>query len=529
MPRRWPIVLLLVGAVGLLVSLYLPWQETSSNSTSFFGRGGDVNDLLNALGGPRTINGWSSTVGQAAELSALLMVGFATFALARPQLVRVLPLGQCALFVAYFGLAIGVETRSIAHRLAIGHFHYAYGAYLGLAAAMLVLLAGGVARREEAVRHRSASQLAASILAVGLLGAFLLPWLYGAPVEGIAFPGIDDPPIVIAAAITLSLLAVWWPADSGPRTERLVLSAAAVLFIGAGFSVVRGYSYGAWIALGLAIALVALALLDGAQVLRPARPPRLALATGAIATLFVASLFLPWWSVCDANGRDCFSTNGWWSGVGPEAAALAITLAFATLAPRRLNVFAIELAAGVVLLVATVGFQLNDVSAAQFAYGSTIGFASAGLLAALAVMRLRTPAFEWNRALVRLVPMGACAAYLVLVVLTWWHVFPVHSALVVAPLSWLSIAGALLGIRLLHLWARRIARMPGNPEWLVLLPLALLALAAVDPVRRYARWNTWGLAIVVGLCLLLIWLGRVEQREGLENARVPEILRVDRL
>jgi hypothetical protein len=33
----------------------------------------------------------------------------------------------------------------------------------------------------------------------------------------------------------------------------------------------------------------------------------------------------------------------------------------------------------------------------------------------------------------------------------------------------------------------------------------------------------------VVLCLLLAQLGRVEQREGLEGLRIPEILRVDRL
>lgn len=37
-----------------------------------------------------------------------------------------------------------------------------------------------------------------------------------------------------------------------------------------------------------------------------------------------------------------------------------------------------------------------------------------------------------------------------------------------------------------------------------------------------------GGGIVVGLCLLLA-LGRIERREGLENFRVPGLLRVDPL
>jgi hypothetical protein len=63
---------------------------------------------------------------------------------------------------------------------------------------------------------------------------------------------------------------------------------------------------------------------------------------------------------------------------------------------------------------------------------------------------------------------------------------------------------------------------------LALLPVTLLALAAIDLIAQRDS-ITWGGGAVIGLCLLLALLGRIEQREGLESVRVPDMLRVDRL
>jgi len=118
-------------------------------------------------------------------------------------------------------------------------------------------------------------------------------------------------------------------------------------------------------------------------------------------------------------------------------------------------------------------------------------------------------------------------------VVPWWDVLPrrlqSQSLAHFAPISWLTVAGALLAIHLLGSWARRIARPSQSADRLVLLPLALLAIAALDLIRLRDAGITWGGGIVVGLCLLLSLLGRIEQRDGLENFRVPEVLRVDRL
>jgi len=275
---------------------------------------------------------------------------------------------------------------------------------------------------------------------------------------------------------------------------------------------------------------------------RPELPPWPALATCGAAALVVAGLFLPWQKACYEDSSDfgpfsgrCVSTSGWTTTVGVAAAVLAIGLVVMTLGARRLPVSVIALAAGIALLVATLGFQLEDRSEdgfrLEFGYGSTIGFASAGLLLTLAMLRLRLPAFDWNRVPLRLAPIAACVAYLVVVVLPWWDVLPRHvqSALRFAPLSWLTIAGALLAIWLLSLWARQIASASASADWLVLLPFALLALAALDVIRLRDDGVTWGRGVVVALSLLLAVLGRLEQRGGLENFRVPEVLRVDRL
>jgi hypothetical protein len=98
-----------------------------------------------------------------------------------------------------------------------------------------------------------------------------------------------------------------------------------------------------------------------------------------------------------------------------------------------------------------------------------------------------------------------------------------------APVSWLTVASALLGIHLLGSWLRRSAEGSPSATRLVLLPLALLALAALDLIGSRSTGITWGGGVVVGLCILLALLGRIEAQGGLENMQMPEILRVDRL
>ena len=163
----------------LLASLYFPWRASSCSDESFGGQGGTVCGLLHSFPSQRTIEGLSPEVGRAAALFALVLAAVGVAAWARPGLARRLPLGRCALLAGYFGIAVGIQTRSEAHQQGVGEtFHFAYGAYVGLAATIVILVAAGVDRRGELAHYRSATGLVLLLLVAGLLGAFLLPWLH---------------------------------------------------------------------------------------------------------------------------------------------------------------------------------------------------------------------------------------------------------------------------------------------------------------------------------------------------------------
>lgn len=93
------------------MSLYMPWQKASCGPECLRGQGGDVTGLLNLFSENLSVDGWSSGVGDAAALSALLLAAVAGVALARPNLAGRLPLGLCALFLGYFALARGERWR----------------------------------------------------------------------------------------------------------------------------------------------------------------------------------------------------------------------------------------------------------------------------------------------------------------------------------------------------------------------------------------------------------------------------------
>ena len=522
--RRW-VVLLLGAALVLLASLYLPWQTATCGqgcaSVPVVGGG----DLGKALSANLSIQGWSSAAGGASALAALALAAMAAAALIRPGQGSRLPLGLCALLMGYFALAVAVETRSTGRQreaaLSMSDFHYGYGAYLGIAAAIVALVSAGAMRRRDLAQIRPRSALATTVLGVGLLVSFLLPW-------GASFLGIAAPAAIVAAALTVCLAAS--PAN------RLVLSTAALLFTGAAFSTfdnLGSRAYGAWIGLGIAIGLVAVAVASRNGLPTHESPRGRVLAAIGAAGLLIAGLFLPWQQQCYEKSADfgpgsgrCISTNGWASSLGATAALLAIGLVILLVAPRRFLSPA-TLGAGIALLIATAGFQLENRSAdgihLEFGSGAMIGFVAAGLLLALTVVGLRP-----RKVGLRLAPIAACVAYLGVVVVPWWAVLPhgVQASLTFAELSWPTIAGVLLAVWLVQLWAARAA---AGAEWLVIVPLGMLSLAALDLTRLRGDGITWGRGIVVSLCLLLGAFGWFEQQDGLENARIPTFLRFDRL
>ncbi|MEK6274066.1 MAG: hypothetical protein AABM30_01855 [Actinomycetota bacterium] len=480
----------------------------------------------------------------------MVLAAVAGAAWVRPGLARRLPLGRCALLAGYFGIAVGFQTRSETWKLGES-FHYAYGAYVGLAATIIILVAAGAERRRELARYRSASLLVLLLLVAGLLVAFLLPWVQGnfyvdnEAVATFTYLGIASAAAAVAAVFAICLPVAWSRPGATP-VQRLALAGVVVLFTGAAavsFPPFSGHrAYGVWVALGLAASLLLLSLVDGPRSLRLAQPSWRQLVAASAGALFVAALFLPWQRECyDANrgfgplGGHCLSANAWTRTLPAAAAALlALALVAAILGPRRLRLSVVELAAGFGLLVATIGFSLQEGGGGGFhvghAFGSTIGFVLAAVLIALTLVRSRFPKLNWRRAAVRLVPIAACAAYLAIIVLPWWGLLwkDFHTPPIYPPLSWLTITGAILGLHLLGLWTRQIAGASGGAE-LVLLPLGLLALATVDLVNQRAEVVTWGRSAVVSLCLVLALVGRIEQRGGLESLRIPGAFRLDRL
>ena len=243
--------MLLLGGALLLVALYVPWRRLDLSEF------GEPLSLLGLFGGAEALEGWDSGVAPAAALAALLLVGLAAVAFARPALTTRLPLGRCALVAAYFGVAIAADT----HRDEVSVFNdeaitadarFAYGAYLGLGAAVSLLLAALVLRRAELRQLRSPFAVAAALLASALLLVLLLPWgqfhvfQFEVEIRGIA--AATGP---VAAVVVICT-------PTAPRSLALLagLFTAATFTVAATPEVERGY--GAWLGIGLAIALVAL-------------------------------------------------------------------------------------------------------------------------------------------------------------------------------------------------------------------------------------------------------------------------------
>ena len=137
------------------------------------------------------------------------------------------------------------------------HYRYACGAYLGIAAAAVALLSAAVLERGKLVGRPTGVEVVALALGAGLLVAFLLPWaaLPAGAGKPISWPGINSPVIVLAAAGTCLLL------GGLLRSGRALHAAAAIaVLVGAAVNQVPSgprVEFGAWLALGFAVALVA--------------------------------------------------------------------------------------------------------------------------------------------------------------------------------------------------------------------------------------------------------------------------------
>jgi hypothetical protein len=506
--NRLPALVLLACALTFLASLYLPWRDMSIGSS----------------------DGWSTEAGVAASLAALVLVAGSTAALVRQSALSRLPLAPAALAVLCLAVGSLLVLRAGFDSFAALHdAHFAYGAYIGIASAGLALLAA-VALERASIRLPNAAEAVAMVLVAGLLASYLLDWATAGGQTSAAFPGVVLSVVVLAAG------ALCFALRGAPR---LYAAAAIALLTGAGVNGVASeplvtVRYGAWMALGFAVALVALAAIAWPRT-KPALASAASVLIAGAAAVFVVSLFLPWQKLCAPNGQTlgaglglCVSTTGWATGEqGAVAGALALAVILAALVASRAAA-TLELALAIAILTASAGQEIGGRFGGAvgwgFGYGAYVGFAAAGVLLVGAFLRLRLRRPERGPALVRLVPLAAVLACFCAIALPLWGVLPGRWSPEVDVLrSWYAILAMLLTLHLIRCWLDEAG------EQLVFLPLAVLALTAIDLVQGRGQGMTWGGGILVGLCLFLALLGWRERAGGLEDFHVPEILRVDRL
>ena len=91
-------------------------------------------------------------------------------------------------------------------------------------------------------------------------------------------------------------------------------------------------------------------------------------------------------------------------------------------------------------------------------------------------------------------------------------------------LYWLEAAAILVALRLLGRWLSG----PRADRELVLLPLALLTLTALNLIAERITGVSWEGWVSVVLGAVLVAFGWIERTGGIEKFRLPEIWRVDR-
>jgi hypothetical protein len=540
MRDRVPLLVVLASALAFLVSLFLPWQEAGQSGVTL---GGDVGvlGLTNVLGASSS-DGWTTEAGVAASLAALILVATTAVALVRPgavgRLVALFPFALALLYLAIADLVVLHAEEELvgtiqANRTA--HYHYTYGAYLGVAAAAIAVLAAAFLERTRLARRPSGVELVTILLGVGLLVAILLPWTS----SQVSFPGIDGAPVVLAA-IGVCLLV------GGLLRSRIAVYVAGMIAVLVGATVNEVASeprigYGAWTALGLALAfVVATAFLRPPA--RPATPSLSGALAAAAAAVYAIALFLPWRQYCAPGGQRlggglgrCYVSTGWGAGESSAAAGtLALIVIVAAVVLAWSTVATAELTLAIAIFTAVSGVALENQGGPEpgwsTRYGAYAGFAAAGILLVVGLVRLRLPRLESRRVIDRLVPVAASIACLCAIALPVWSALPDRWSPSVEVLGgWYAVVGVLLALHLLRRWLDFVGGPAAHAEELVLLPLGVLALTGLALIHERGNGMTWGGGILVALCIVLTLFGCIEQRGGLEGLRVPEALRVDRL
>jgi hypothetical protein len=531
MSKRLPLFVLLASALTVLASLFLPWRETRAPQAT------GVEGLLNLFSGSgREIDGWATGIGDVVVLLVVAIVLATVVALLRPHLAEKLPVGGLAVALAYFAVALTMEIDTYSRVFggftghpAKLHASWAYGFYLGLASAGIALCSGLAYRRGGLLRPRGAADVVACVLGVALLISFLLPWVAFAGPVASSFPGIQSPAIAIAA-LGLVLGAGRLLGEGGPWRLRFAIATAVLTAGGVSALAVSGsHRYGTWIGIACAVLLVALEAVRALPVWLPA-PPRgqTAVRMGGAAFLIVA-LFLPWQGTRGPAVPAGF--EGWSLSAGAVTGALCLLL-LALPARRRFESYVLDAVVAIVLFVSTLAtYFRTDAFAYRIGYGAFFGVAAAGILLVSAFRHLRPGRVDRSRALTRAVPLTLSGLCVAAVIIPSWFVLPEDWRDQAAPLnSWLAVSGVLIGLYLIRLWGLRLRGPADTGSRLTLVPLVLLTLPSLELIRLRGDPNVqWGAVILVGLCLLLVVLGWVEEDRGLEGLKIPEAWRIDRL
>src|SRR5262249_20537143 len=259
MRRRVSLLVLLASACVFLASLYLHWTQSG------IGTSGGVRVLDLGI----SYTGWGP-YGQAAALVALALAVGAGASLLRPQLERRLPLASAGVALLYLALINAAEGHG--YGVFQGAFEHVAvqlgpGAYLGITCAAVAFLAAVAARWEELVRRPSIPAVVALALSVGLLAAYILPWLgvhapyVGSSATGYQFSGVHDTVAIFGVHLACASLPLW--SAGTPPGRRLAAAFGIAVLVGGGLSTLGAtahWKYEAWLQLGCSLGLVALAL-----------------------------------------------------------------------------------------------------------------------------------------------------------------------------------------------------------------------------------------------------------------------------
>jgi hypothetical protein len=496
---------MLCGSILLLVSLPLRWRATSG------------------LQYMRPVTGWTQdeyatgSTHQLVALAAALLLGMTAVALVHPAFVARAPLGRLSLVTGGLAIWAVLDAHASAsqsdpsfsrlhpefgQRMVDGH-----GAYIGGAAAVLLVLAPLAFRYRELGALRSPKAALATLLTGVAVVLMLVPWMHSTqPVDVLWAPRWYSAPAWSAGAFALCLLLcvpAAWLAPAG-RLDRPALPLGSLLFLVVVLTTTSSRTTVMWASVGVVGALALLGIAEALPLRELHRPPwRLAL-VWAVAAAVVVSLFLPWERDCR---EACTTWSAWDFTSGATVGVLALATALVATRRPQLPVSALELAlgtasmVGVLALVSGSHSDTTPTTGVALSWGAAATAGSAALLVVAAALAPGLSRPRWRTLAPRApaVLIAAAAATLtiasvsvgiwlqIIAELPSWIPFWIPSDAVfssVLPIvTPVNLVPVLLAIWTLGVWVRGSSV---RPWWLVVSASALLGAAAV---QLYLTWT----------------------------------------